>query len=53
MRFEKELLEFVKSQHSDALDKIKSVKDLKNEEVKGAVKRAVEAFKKTFQPSGK
>jgi F-type H+-transporting ATPase subunit alpha len=50
-RFENELLTFVRAQHADALDKIKTVKDIKNDDVKGAVKRAVEAFKKTFQPS--
>jgi F-type H+-transporting ATPase subunit alpha len=52
-RLEKELLEFVKSQHPDALTKIKTVKDIKNDDVKATVKKAVEAFKKTFQPSGK
>ncbi|MFT3923060.1 MAG: F0F1 ATP synthase subunit alpha [Myxococcales bacterium] len=50
-RFEKELLEFVKGQHPDALTKIKSIKDLKNDDVKGPVKKALEAFKKTFQAS--
>ncbi len=52
-RFEKELLEFVKGQHADALEKIRTVKDIKNDDVKGTVKKAVEAFKRTFQPSGK
>jgi F-type H+-transporting ATPase subunit alpha len=52
-RFEKELLEFTKSQHPDALTKIKTVKDIKNDDVKSTVKKAVEAFKKTFQASGK
>jgi F-type H+-transporting ATPase subunit alpha len=47
-RFEKELLEFTKSQHPDALTKIKSVKDLKNDDVKKTVKAAVEAFVATF-----
>jgi F-type H+/Na+-transporting ATPase subunit alpha len=50
-RFEKELIEFVKGQHAEALNKLSSVKDLKNEEVKGLVKKAVEAFKRTFQAS--
>ncbi len=50
-RFEKELIEFVKGQHAEALNKLSSVKDLKNEEVKGLVKKAVEAFKRTFQTS--
>ena len=48
-RFEKELLEFVKSQHPQALDKIRTVKDIKNDDVKSTVKAAVEAFKRTFQ----
>jgi F-type H+-transporting ATPase subunit alpha len=52
-RFEKELLEFVKGQHPTALTQIKSIKDLKNDAVKGPVKAALEAFKKTFQASGK
>jgi F-type H+-transporting ATPase subunit alpha len=52
-RFEKELLEFVKGQHADALEKIRTVKDIKNDDVKSTVKKAVEAFKRTFQPSGK
>jgi F-type H+/Na+-transporting ATPase subunit alpha len=47
-RFEKELIEFTKSAHPDALTKIKSVKDLKNEDVKKTVKAAVEAFVATF-----
>jgi F-type H+-transporting ATPase subunit alpha len=51
-RFEKELLEFVKSQHAKALEQIRTVKDIKNDAVKGAVKAALEAFKRTFQ-SGK
>jgi F-type H+-transporting ATPase subunit alpha len=51
-RFEKELLEFVKSQHPKALEQIRTVKDIKNDAVKGAVKAALEAFKRTFQ-SGK
>jgi len=50
-RFETEMLEFIKGQHSEALTKIKTIKDLKNEEVKGLVKKAVESFKKTFQAS--
>ncbi len=50
-RFEKELIEFVKGQHAEALNKLSTVKDLKNEEVKGLVKKAVEAFKRTFQAS--
>jgi F-type H+-transporting ATPase subunit alpha len=52
-RFEKELLEFVKGQHADALEKIRTVKDIKNDDVKSTVKKAVEAFKRTFQPSSK
>jgi F-type H+-transporting ATPase subunit alpha len=52
-RFEKELIAFTKSQHAAALEKIRTVKDIKNDDVKKAVKAAVEAFKKTFQPSGK
>jgi F-type H+-transporting ATPase subunit alpha len=52
-RFEKELLEFVKGQHPAALTQIKSIKDLKNDAVKGPVKAALEAFKKTFQASAK
>ncbi|HEY6881363.1 MAG TPA: F0F1 ATP synthase subunit alpha, partial [Polyangiales bacterium] len=48
-RFEKELLEFTKSQHPDALTKIKSVKDLKNDDVKKTVKAAVDAFVATFK----
>jgi len=51
-RFEKELLEFIKGQHPQALEKIRTVKDIKNEDVKGSVKAALEAFKRTFQ-SGK
>jgi F-type H+-transporting ATPase subunit alpha len=51
-RFEKELLEFIKGQHPQALEKIRTVKDIKNEDVKGSVKTALEAFKRTFQ-SGK
>jgi F-type H+-transporting ATPase subunit alpha len=47
-RFEKELLEFTKSQHPDALTKIKTVKDIKNDDVKKTVKAAVEAFVATF-----
>jgi len=50
-RFEKELIEFVKGQHAEALNKLASIKDLKNDEVKGLVKKAVEAFKRTFQAS--
>jgi F-type H+/Na+-transporting ATPase subunit alpha len=50
-RFEKELLAFVKSQHAAALEKIRTVKDIKNDDVKAAVKAAVTAYKKTFQPS--
>ncbi|MFM2417681.1 MAG: hypothetical protein RL385_2404 [Pseudomonadota bacterium] len=52
-RFETELLAFVKSQHAAALDKIRTVKDIKNDDVKSTVKKAVEAFKRTFQPSSK
>jgi len=48
-RFEKELLEFVKSQHPKALEQIRTVKDIKNDAVKGAVKEALDAFKRTFQ----
>jgi F-type H+-transporting ATPase subunit alpha len=51
-RFEKELLEFVKSQHPKALEQLRTVKDIKNDAVKGAVKAALDAFKRTFQ-SGK
>jgi F-type H+-transporting ATPase subunit alpha len=51
-RFEKELLEFVKSQHAKALEQLRTVKDIKNDAVKGAVKAALDAFKRTFQ-SGK
>jgi F-type H+-transporting ATPase subunit alpha len=51
-RFEKELLEFIKGQHPQALEKIRTVKDIKNEDVKGSVKAALDAFKRTFQ-SGK
>ncbi len=50
-RFEKELLDFVKGQHPEALTKLKSIKDLKNDDVKGAVTKALQAFKKTFQAS--
>jgi F-type H+-transporting ATPase subunit alpha len=52
-RFEKELLEFVKGQHADALEKIRTVKDIKNDDVKSTVKKAADAFKRTFQPSSK
>ena len=52
-RFETELLAFTKSQHQGALDKIRTVRDLKNDDVKNAVKSAVEAFKKTFQAASK
>ncbi len=41
----------MKGQHADALTKIKTIKDLKNDDVKGPVKKALEAFKKTFQAS--
>ncbi len=50
-RFEGELVAFTKSQHADALDKIRTVKDIKNDAVRNAVKQAVEAFKRTFQSS--
>jgi F-type H+/Na+-transporting ATPase subunit alpha len=52
-RFENELIQFVKSQHASALDKIRTVKDIKNDDVKSTVKAAVEAFKKTFTSSSK
>ncbi len=52
-RFERELLDFVRGQHADALAKVRTVKDIKNDDVKSTVKKAVEAFKRTFQPSGK
>jgi F-type H+-transporting ATPase subunit alpha len=52
-RFEKELLEFVKGQHADALEKVRTVRDIKNDDVKNTVKKAVEAFKRTFQTSAK
>jgi F-type H+-transporting ATPase subunit alpha len=52
-RFESELLQFVKGQHAAALEKLRTIKDLKNDEVKSAVKNAVEAFKRTFQASSK
>jgi F0F1-type ATP synthase alpha subunit len=52
-RFETELLAFVKGQHATALEKIRTVKDIKNDDVKGAVKTAVEAFKRTFQSTAK
>jgi F-type H+-transporting ATPase subunit alpha len=52
-RFEKELIDFVRGQHADGLAKVRTVKDIKNEEVKTAIKKAVDAFKRTFQPSGK
>ncbi len=48
-RFEKELIEFTKSAHGDALTKIKTVKDLKNDDVKKTVKAAVDAFVATFK----
>jgi F-type H+-transporting ATPase subunit alpha len=52
-RFETELISFTKSQHAAALDKIRTVKDIKNDDVKSTVKAAVEAFKKTFTASSK
>jgi F-type H+-transporting ATPase subunit alpha len=52
-RFENELLEFVKGQHASALEKIRTVKDIKNDDVKSTVKTAVEAFKRTFQAASK
>jgi hypothetical protein len=42
----------VKSQHPKALEQIRTVKDIKNDAVKGLVKAALDAFKRTFQ-SGK
>jgi F-type H+-transporting ATPase subunit alpha len=48
-RFENELLAFTKGQHADALEKIRTVKDIKKDEVKGAAKKAIESFKRTFQ----
>jgi F-type H+-transporting ATPase subunit alpha len=47
-RFERELLEFTKSQHPQALEKIRTVKDIKNDDVKKTVKAAVDAFAATF-----
>jgi F-type H+/Na+-transporting ATPase subunit alpha len=52
-RFENELVAFTKSQHASALDKIRTVKDIKNDDVKSTVKAAVEAFKRTFQAASK
>jgi F-type H+/Na+-transporting ATPase subunit alpha len=48
-RFEKELLEFTKSQHASALEKIRTIKDIKNDDVKKTVKAAVDAFVATFK----
>jgi F-type H+-transporting ATPase subunit alpha len=50
-RFEKELLEFVKGQYPQALERIRVAKDVKNEEAKAALKAGLEAFKRTFQGS--
>jgi len=52
-RFEKELLEFVKSQHAGALEKIRTIRDVKKDDVKAALTSALEAFKRTFQGSEK
>jgi F-type H+-transporting ATPase subunit alpha len=52
-RFESELIAFTKSQHPKALEKIRTVKDIKNDDVKSTVKQAVEAFKRTFQAAAK
>jgi F-type H+/Na+-transporting ATPase subunit alpha len=52
-RFENELIAYAKSNHAAGLEKIRTVKDLKNEEVKTSIKTAVEAFKKTFVGTSK
>jgi F-type H+-transporting ATPase subunit alpha len=47
-RFEKELLEYVEGQHPAAFERIRTIKDLKNEEVRSTLKKGLDAFKKTF-----
>jgi F-type H+/Na+-transporting ATPase subunit alpha len=50
-RFENELIEFIKSQYPQAFERVRTVKDIKNEEVKTAVKTGLDRFKQTFQGS--
>jgi F-type H+-transporting ATPase subunit alpha len=52
-RFEKELLEYVESQHPQAFERIRTVKDLKNEEVRAALKKGLDAFKQAFSTEKK
>jgi F-type H+/Na+-transporting ATPase subunit alpha len=47
-RFEKELLEYVESQHPHAFERLRALKDIKNEEVRVALKQGLDAFMKAF-----
>jgi F-type H+-transporting ATPase subunit alpha len=52
-RFERELLEFVKGQHPHAFERIRTLKDIKNEETRNNAKQALETFKRSFQVAAK
>jgi F-type H+-transporting ATPase subunit alpha len=52
-RFEKELLEYVEGQHPAAFERIRTIKDLKNEEVRAALKKGLDAFKNSFSTEKK
>jgi F-type H+/Na+-transporting ATPase subunit alpha len=48
-RFEKELLEFMRSRHADVLAQLRTEK--LSDDLEGRLEAAVDAFKQTFQPS--
>jgi len=51
-RFEKEWLQFAEASHPGILKSIAEKKAL-DDSIKGEIKKAVEAFKARFAPSGK
>ncbi|MFP5310358.1 MAG: F0F1 ATP synthase subunit alpha [Actinomycetes bacterium] len=48
-RFEKELLEFMRSRHADVLAQLRTEK--LSDDLEGRLEAAIDAFKQTFQPS--